>query len=653
MGYADHAVCGDPIGFAYPKLGNRTEARAWYNKALAADPNHISTWDYSGALGILGLGDAVVTGFSGVRPPAAPLPPRVDPLDKTSIDIDGPSLRVIDLNNPGGPPRGQVVTAPKPFTVSARQIGQVFAVARDDATPPNIYVAATSGYGLPIVAAQPDADGTPRRLRRGEPGARFMPGLFGAPAAGGGPGSIWKIDGRTGAVGLFANIPNNGAGLGDIAFDAAHRQFFVSDRSSGLIHRIGLDGGLRDPFDHGTAGRTAVGLAPVPDQTQSRLNIQSPAFDPGNPQSWNYPAPARRTFGLAVRQLRLFYALAEGPQIWSVALNPDGSFGSNVIWELSALAGPKPSEIASILFDAGGQIYLAERGAPTGAYDFIALAESGENRVLRFRPKRPGDPPGAGLWHPVSEEYAIGFPSDFRNGNGGIAIGYGYDAGGNINRAACGGTLWTTGEQLRNDRAMVQRLQPGGPLIVDGLQANAIDLVRPQNVPPFESYYVDYDDRFDGAAARGHLGDVDIWQVCPAVALAPPPAIPPAPAPSLATPRRPVRSAPPAVAGECRAGGIQICCTARVSDPDNVTVICAPPSNGTSICQGNSTQVCCTPNADGICVPRSSPPPPSPPPPSGGKPPTLPPPSGDKPPPVPPPSGGKPPPVPPPSAGVR
>ena len=70
--------------------------------------------------GILGLGDAVVTGFSGVRPPAAPLPPRVDPLDKIFIDIDGPSLRVIDLNNPGGPPRGQVMTAPKPFTVSDR-----------------------------------------------------------------------------------------------------------------------------------------------------------------------------------------------------------------------------------------------------------------------------------------------------------------------------------------------------------------------------------------------------------------------------------------------------------------------------------------------------------------------------------------------------
>ena len=93
---------------------------------------------------------------------------------------------------------------------------------------------------------------------------------------------------------------------------------------------------------------------------------------------------------------------------------------------------------------------VAERGAPTGAYDYKALAEPGENRVLRFRPKPPDDPPGRDLWFPVPKEYAVGFPPNFRNDNGGIAIGYGYDPAGNINRAVCGGTLWSTGEQLRN-----------------------------------------------------------------------------------------------------------------------------------------------------------------------------------------------------------
>ena len=50
LGYDDHPDVADSIGFANAKLGNLTEARAWYNKALAADPNHLRTWSDSGAL---------------------------------------------------------------------------------------------------------------------------------------------------------------------------------------------------------------------------------------------------------------------------------------------------------------------------------------------------------------------------------------------------------------------------------------------------------------------------------------------------------------------------------------------------------------------------------------------------------------------------
>jgi tetratricopeptide (TPR) repeat protein len=50
LGYDDHPDVASSIGFAYAKLGNLGEARAWYNKALAADPNHLATWGYSGAL---------------------------------------------------------------------------------------------------------------------------------------------------------------------------------------------------------------------------------------------------------------------------------------------------------------------------------------------------------------------------------------------------------------------------------------------------------------------------------------------------------------------------------------------------------------------------------------------------------------------------
>jgi len=50
LGFDDHPDIASSIGFAYAKLGNAGEARTWYNRALAADPNHISTLVYSGAL---------------------------------------------------------------------------------------------------------------------------------------------------------------------------------------------------------------------------------------------------------------------------------------------------------------------------------------------------------------------------------------------------------------------------------------------------------------------------------------------------------------------------------------------------------------------------------------------------------------------------
>ena len=40
LGYDDHPDVASSIGFAYAKLGNLNEARAWYSRALAADPNH-------------------------------------------------------------------------------------------------------------------------------------------------------------------------------------------------------------------------------------------------------------------------------------------------------------------------------------------------------------------------------------------------------------------------------------------------------------------------------------------------------------------------------------------------------------------------------------------------------------------------------------
>ena len=450
-------------------------------------------------------------------------PPEPQRINKTYINLDGPALRVIGLDRLRGPAQGQLVGATKKFTAMARQIGQVFSVALDDATPPNIYAAATSAYGLPIVVPDADGDGLPDRARRGGPGAAYMPGLFGPTVDGGGPGSIWKINGATGALSLFANVTldgvrNSGPALGGLAFDPASHQLFVADRDTGMIHRFTLDGVDRGRFDHGAQGLAAAQLPPVPFDPRKRIDLQNPVFDSTNPATWGYAPPPRRVFGLAVYQGRVYYAVAADLRIWSVSLLRDGSFGTDARVEITIPPGARPgTEISRMLFDDNGDMLVAERGAPTGAYDFEALAESSESRVLRFRPLGPDDPLGSDLWFPVPREYAIGFPPDFRNDNGGIAIGYGYNQAGNINRAVCAGTLWTSGEKLRMspDPAIARLLQPGGQLAVNGLQGNAVSMLRPLNAPPLNSYFIDYYDIGERPAWTGHLGDLAIWRICP------------------------------------------------------------------------------------------------------------------------------------------
>ena len=134
----------------------------------------------------LAQGDAVVTGFSGTLiPDPLTLLPGSELLDETFIDVEGVSARILSIAAPGFVWDGRAWAGQKLLQFRARDIGQVFGVALDDAEAPNIYLAATSVYGLPIVAADSDGDGRPERLLEGQVGAQFMTGLFGAGLDGG------------------------------------------------------------------------------------------------------------------------------------------------------------------------------------------------------------------------------------------------------------------------------------------------------------------------------------------------------------------------------------------------------------------------------------------------------------------------------------
>ncbi|HXL68816.1 MAG TPA: hypothetical protein VN930_08660, partial [Xanthobacteraceae bacterium] len=290
-------------------------------------------------------GEAFATRFSGTTTINGP-----DGKPIVVIDPAGTVGSIIDLRAPGQPPAGEHwVNEPQRNPVTARDVGQVFGVVLDAASPPNVYLAATSAFGL----------------HRSPDNSRWMDGMWGA---GGGPGTIYRLDRENGyRPRVFANIalngrPNSGPGLGNIAFDKWNQQLFVSDLETGMIHRLrATDGNDLGFYDHGAQGRPNFldvtsgqrgNLPPIAFNPASRPRIDdcpTGKFD-NSPECWNFAPSGRRIWGLAVwkhpmtGETRLYYSVWSSPafddpnwaassddsdkrnSIWSVRLGPDGGF---------------------------------------------------------------------------------------------------------------------------------------------------------------------------------------------------------------------------------------------------------------------------------------------------------------------------------------
>jgi len=48
LGRDEHPDVANYIGYSYRRMGDYDDAKVWYEKALAADPNHVRTWSYYG-----------------------------------------------------------------------------------------------------------------------------------------------------------------------------------------------------------------------------------------------------------------------------------------------------------------------------------------------------------------------------------------------------------------------------------------------------------------------------------------------------------------------------------------------------------------------------------------------------------------------------
>lgn len=525
----------------------RSAVSAWAGPLLALAAILLQPMNASRAqaedIGILAPGDAAITSFSGVVDPLTDVPEGSPDtvLDETLINVTGTTLRIDALAAPGYVWDARMWQNPPVWEFKALDIGQVFGVTIDDAKFPNIYTTATSAYGLHIVAPDADGDGRPERLKKGAAAAQWMPGMWGTtdekdpPGSVGGPGSIWKIDGKTAEVSLFANVmlkgnPNSGAGLGNITYVPEFKQLFVSDLSTGMIHRFNMDGTEAEIYDHGDTGRTAAKLPPIAYDPAGTLDITSKDFDSEDPESWGFTDPDRRVWALAFHDGRLFYSVVGGSQIWSVGFDKKtGKFLNDAQWELDVPKKPKNLPVTDMVFSHKGAMILAQRGEMSSAYDYANFADTGKARTYRYWLENPDDPKTPSRWIAEPEEYAVGFDDNNRATDGGLALNYGYNDQGYIDSNQCEASLWTTGDNLRHteDAELQKALLKGGPLAVDGLQGMPAGPVKNKNTPPWASYMLDVeaantdltfetDDpiQWSDNNTQGWMGDVAIYHPC-------------------------------------------------------------------------------------------------------------------------------------------
>jgi len=316
------------------------------------------------------------------------------------------------------------------FEWTRSRLGEVFGVALDDLSPPNIYVAASDVFNL---------IGATTSLNATTPG---------------GPGGIYRLDANNGSA-LFGSLPavggsapGTGPGHGNLCFYRAANNnpfLYVSNLDDGRIYRVNpaTMTQVGAPYDHGVQGRPQESLTTIPDD--------------GLPGMTQY---GRRIWGVKTFQNRLFYAVwwddarnpnpTESNEIWSVDLDSTGNFLPLTARRRITLpnypATPAVNwsyPVSSIDFSPGGAMFLAERYWQLNAIIPPADVTFGPHccRVHRYTLSGPNWVTTPSTTHHVgADAYPLYFPTLpagilGANSAGGVAVN-------------CDESIWATGDMF-------------------------------------------------------------------------------------------------------------------------------------------------------------------------------------------------------------
>ena len=312
-----------------------------------------------------------------------------------------PVLAIEDLKNQATAPLNTNYAPPSyhgPGSSWTRDnLGDIFGVTLDDTG--NIYVTATTSYNIDIY-----------------------------PTASNSAMNVYKVASGSGAISVFKTLPQSpatlpGAGLGNIAYDCTHKNFYVSNIDDGLIYRLDINGNISSTWDHGLNLPTAIPpSAAIPDDPRV-------AFTP----------LGRRVWGLQPHNNRLYYGVwwqderanpTHANEVWSIALSSAGGFVAGTD-QLEISMPPFDSQsysnpVSDISFGPTGTMLVAERSMSDDT-----TPDAHHSRALEYMLSGTS-------WIPTGHVFDIGDPSIATTSAAG---GVDYDFG-------AGGRVWATGDAL-------------------------------------------------------------------------------------------------------------------------------------------------------------------------------------------------------------
>ena len=338
-------------------------------------------------------------------------------------------------------------------------------------------------------------------------------GSTGTSAGLAGDGGVYKMDANTWIVSPFIfsgngtnEIPNQGNGLGNIAYDKWNNQLFITNFEDGKIYRFDMQGNLLSTFDPFNVNTTELGVFSGHGEALWGINIY------GDNEG------VKVYFSLWTEDNSLSDASGDNNSVWSIDLDASGDFigNENLCFTLEDNTGSFMGSIvgasypiSDITFSSDGKMYVCEKvqggwGAFGGWNDpFTPGAHS--SRLFEYQKIN-------NVWTRTIK-YAVGnynTPNDADNTTGGVALGNKQLSNGEIE---CEKIIWASGDALRfsgfNDLAGQEYVYGLTGIPIEGNSNDPIDADYVQ----LSSIYIDVD--YTGTGSNGgqkmSYGDIEIY----------------------------------------------------------------------------------------------------------------------------------------------